>query len=228
VLAAVAGSRTLAVAPPAARRAVLRAVSLAGDGTNARPNVRPVGLPSSDVLGVVGAAEEVGVGSGVGDGDGVGDGVGLGVGDGVVGSGDGDGDAGGEDEECDRVGRGELDCDECDEAGELPCCGESEPPAGLVDEECLPGDGLAADTLVLAGCVGAGAAPCNPAVGRNPFWAPKCSSRRTAPAPSATTVTAAAPAANTRVPRGRTARGLARPGELSGPNGPSRSMTSAR
>ena len=37
--------------------------------------------------------------------------MGVGVGEGVVGFGDGDGD-GGEDQEWDRVGRGELGCDE--------------------------------------------------------------------------------------------------------------------
>jgi hypothetical protein len=165
------------------------------------------------VAGVVTAAEEVGVGSG--------DGPGVGVGDGVVGSGDGDGDfAGGGDEEWDGAGRGELGrgegADDGDEAGGLPCWAGGALPgaavAGLVDEECFPGDGVSADTLVLPGCVDAVDGLCVPAVGCDPLWASECSSRRTAPAPSTATATAAAPAATTYLLRRRAAPGPARPG----------------
>jgi hypothetical protein len=170
---------------------------------------------ASDVVGVGAVAEWVGVGSG--DGSGVGVGVGVGVGD--VGSGDADGgdeDFGGGDEEWDGAGRGELGDDDGDEAGGMPCCGEDTllgaAVVGLVDEECLPGAGVTEDTLALPGCLDAVDGLCVPAAGCNPFWASECSSMRTAPAPSATTATAAAPAANTNLPRRRTALGLGRPG----------------
>ena len=153
-------------------------------------------------------AEEVGVGSGDGSGDG----------DGVVGSGDGDGDAGGGDEEWVGLGRGELGRGEGDgdEAEEPPPWGEDDvlgaPTAGGADEECLPGDGAAADASVLGGCVDGGDGLCLPAPGGNPLWASKCSSARKTPAPRSAATSVAAPATATYVRRGRGAREPARPG----------------
>jgi hypothetical protein len=155
--------------------------------------------------------EEVGVGSG--------EGLGVGVGDGVVGFGDGDGDFVGDgDEEWDGEGRGELGFgdDDGDEDGGMPCwaggalLGAAE--AGLVVEECFPGDGLSPDTSALPGCVDAVDGLCVPAAGCKPLWASECSSMRSAPAPSTTMATAAAPAAIAYLPRQRTGHGLARPG----------------
>jgi hypothetical protein len=160
----------------------------------------------------VSAAEEVGVGSGDGSGDGVG------VCDGAVGDGDGDGDAGGgDDEERDGLGRGELGRGEGDgdEAEGSPAWGEDDvlgaATVGRVDEECLPGDGAAADASVLGGCVDEGGGLCLPAPGCTPLWASKCSSARKPPAPTSATTSVAAPA-TTYVRRGRAGREPARPG----------------
>ena len=165
----------------------------------------PAGVPGDH-------GEEVGVGSG--------EGLGVGVGDGVVGSGDGDGDCrGGGDEEWDGEGRGELGRgegdDDGDEAGGLPCWADGAllgaAEAGLVEEECFPGDGLSADTSVLPGGVDAVDGLCVPAAGCNPLWASECSSMRSAPAPSTTMATAAAPAATAYLPRSGLATGRPAP-----------------